>query len=583
MRQGPNPWLLQPGNQQLALEDEFLGQVGIQLEEEFILHDELAMPLHAVDLLDLSEALGSDVLLDALHVEVLILRNPADGGLESVCAEAATLDDPLEHAHVVTEAGPHELAIGILAEPVDVEDTGQVLDLAAHLEPMGEVISHVVAAEGQHGHGVATHLADRAGGGRSHLGTDGGTEVHAVNPVKGLEDQRHGGGAASAEDHGADAHTRGIFPVGVDDRTIAGRSGEAAVWVAAEDGFALCILLAGGPVLAFPVDEMGGSFLGHAFPPHITIVGQRDIRKDGVAKDGIHGHGVAVVGGAGSNAEETGFGVDGVEIAIGAGLDPGDVVADTGDFPSFLLDLRRRDEHGEVCLAAGAGEGGGDVALFPLGVFDGEDEHVLGHPALVASHGGGDAQGEALLAQEGVATVSGAEAHDEALFGEVGDVGILRIARPGDVLASVERIADRVQALDEGLGAIELVVHLGSHAGHDAHVGHDVRTVADLDAVLGDGRSDGAHAEGDDVQGTALHTAFEEAVELGLHDAGVFPVIGRAGVLGRAGANEGALLDTGDVAGVAANEQRIGAFFGIEPETCAGVHDQLAHELVFFF
>ena len=49
--------------------------------------------------------------------------------------------------------------------------------------------------------------------------------------------------------------------------------------------------------------------------------------------------------------------------------------------------------------------------------FDAEDEHVFGQPALVARHGGGDAQGETLLAQQGVAAIAGTVGPDFAGFG----------------------------------------------------------------------------------------------------------------------------------------------------------------------
>ena len=41
-----------------------------------------------------------------------------------------------------------------------------------------------------------------------------------------------------------------------------------------------------------------------------------------------------------------------------------------------------------------------------------QDEHVLGHPAVAAGHGRGDAQCVAFLAQQGVATVAGAVGPD---------------------------------------------------------------------------------------------------------------------------------------------------------------------------
>ena len=61
------------------------------------------------------------------------------------------------------------------------------------------------------------------------------------------------------------------------------------------------------------------------------------------------------------DAEVAGLGVDRVEPAVLAGLDPGDVVADRRHLPAD--ERRRRDQHREVGLAAGAREGGGDMVL----------------------------------------------------------------------------------------------------------------------------------------------------------------------------------------------------------------------------
>src|SRR3546814_6357894 len=64
-------------------------------------------------------------------------------------------DDPLEHAAVVAEPGPEELAVVALAEPVDPVELGELGALAlADVEPVLEVVAHVVAAERQHGEGV---------------------------------------------------------------------------------------------------------------------------------------------------------------------------------------------------------------------------------------------------------------------------------------------------------------------------------------------------------------------------------------------------------------------------------------------
>ena len=275
----------------------------------------------------------------------------------------ASLDDPLENPHVVSKSGPEEFSLGTLPEPVHVEDAWKMLHQPAHLEPVSKVIPHVIAAEWQHGHRIAAHLTDRPRSGRGHFGSDGGSEIDAVNPVEGLEDQRHRRCTASTEDHGADPHPFGIFPVGIDDRAVFCRCGESAVGMAREDRFALGVELAWFPILPLPVDEMRGSLFGHSLPPDVTVVGEGDVCEDRIGADGIHGHRVTFVGGAWGDTEEACLGVDGSQPAIRSGLDPGNVVADAGDFPAFLAEMPGRDDHGEVGLAAGAWEGRCDVGF----------------------------------------------------------------------------------------------------------------------------------------------------------------------------------------------------------------------------
>src|SRR5699024_6566978 len=156
--------------------------------------------------------------------------------------------------------------------------------------------------------------------------------------------------------------------------------------------------------------------------------------------DGAHRGRVRGVAGARRDAEETEFGVDGVELTVGAEAHPGDVVTESLGLPAG----DGRFDHGEVGLAAGRGERGGDV--LDLDVRDGhlEYEHVRGQPAYVASGSRGDAQGVALLAQQRVAAVAGAERPDRTLFREVGDV-LRGVPGPGDiVLSCFQRNADRV-------------------------------------------------------------------------------------------------------------------------------------------
>ncbi len=223
-------------------------------------------------------------------------------------------------------------------------------------------------------------------------------------------------------------------------------------------------------------------------------------------------------------------------------------------------------EHREVGLAAGAREGRGDELDDALGAGELEDQHVLGEPALVAGHHAGDAQGVALLAEQRVAAVAGAEGPDRALLGELHDVlGVA--ARPRDVvLAGLEGHADRVQGRHElGVELVHLLQHGGADAGHHAHAGGDVGGVGDLDAehrVLG---LEVAHHEGDDVHRAALHAPLVEVAHEDLHLLGVHPVVGGPAVLLVDRADVGAVLHAGDVDRVGRGVEGVGLDRGVEP------------------
>ena len=332
----------------------------------------------------------------------------------------------------------------------------------------------------------------------------------------------------------------------------------------------------GGPVLALPVGQVGRRLVGHALPPDVAVVGQRRVGEDAVAVEREDGVGVGVGVGARRHAEEAGLGVDGVELAVGAEFHPADVVADRLDLPA----LDGGDEHGQVRLAAGRREGAGDVAGLALGRGELEDEHVLGHPAGVAGHDRGDAQREALLPQQGVAAVARAVRRDLPRLGEVDDVLVLGVARPGHVLlARLERGADRVQAGHE-LAVAEHLQGTRAHAGHDAHGDRHVGRVGQLHADVGDVRAQGAHGERHHVHGAPLHAALEEAVQVLAHFRRVTPVVGRTGVdlLGRA--DEGAVLDPGHVAGVRVGPVAVGTLGVRQPGERAGVDELLAEPVV---
>ena len=123
------------------------------------------------------------------------------------------------------------------------------------------------------------------------------------------------------------------------------------------------------------------------------------------------------------------------------------------------------------------------------------------------------AQGQALLAEQGVAAVARSVGPDLAGLGVMHDglAADVRLARPRYVLlARSQRRADRMHARnEEAVG--QRVEHLLTHAGHDSHVDNHVRRIGQLNTDVRNGRADRSHAERNDVHRTALHTSLEEA------------------------------------------------------------------------
>ena len=423
---------------------------------------------------------------------------------------------------------------------------------------MAPVVGHVVTAEGQHSEGVVAQGAGlNVGGGSGNLRGHGSTDEHAVSGFVLLGYQRHVGSAAATEEDGVDGYTLGGFPVTTDDRALSSRGGEAGVGVS---GLLTLGSVSRGVVVAVPVDQVLGQRSVDALPPNVAVVGQSNVGEDGVGLHGVHGHRVGLVAGAGGDAEEASLGVDGAQAAVLTRTHPGDVVTNG-------LNLVARDgglEHGQVGLTAGAGESGSYVVLLAAGLIgQTQDQHVLGHPAVAAGHGGGDTQGVALLAQQGVAAVTGTVGPNLVGLGEVGDVLFL-VARPGGVfLTGSQRGTYRVHGGNPGAAFVNQVHGLGANAGHDAHVDYHVGGVGDLNTQLGDGAAEGTHGEGDHVHGAAGVGAVKLLVEDLLHLNRVIPVVGRTGVFFLLRTDEGARLHAGDVAGQRTGQEGVGALLGV--------------------
>jgi hypothetical protein len=139
------------------------------------------LPRRAVDRLNLVERPPGEV--QALPLHVVEMRRPADWCLLTPNTAMYAIDDPLEHAHIFAVARPQKLAVGILRNQFTWKTRGVMLSFRCIFKPVTKVVAHVVSAEWQHGHRIATDRAHLASGGSRRLRTHCGADVNAGGPV----------------------------------------------------------------------------------------------------------------------------------------------------------------------------------------------------------------------------------------------------------------------------------------------------------------------------------------------------------------------------------------------------------------
>ena len=260
-------------------------------------------------------------------------RHGADRRLLAVRGALEPAHDPGEHAGVLAVAGPQELAVLVLAEPVHPEDARQLSASSVRSvidEPVPEVVAHVVAAERQHRERVVAQLAEAAERGRGLLGAHGGADEHAVAASRAT---RTRAGPSSRGDHRRGS-PRSARPSGPPTRRRSTGHCDAG---AREAGVRVrgrgLGRRASSPGAFQSVRCAGGS---PSMPSHQTSPSsvQRDVGEDGVLVSVRHRVRVRLVVRARRDAEEPDLGVDRAQPAVVAELHPGDVVADRLDLPT---------------------------------------------------------------------------------------------------------------------------------------------------------------------------------------------------------------------------------------------------------
>src|SRR5258705_2398490 len=129
---------------------------------------------------------ASPIDIEAGQIEAVGGGNETEGISQGRAAAVDTIDHPLQDAGVLAIARPEEAALRVAPEPVHPEDFRRVDQSRPHGKPVREVAPHVVAAERDHGHGIATDHADLAGDGRGGLRAHGRPEEYAVLAAEAL-------------------------------------------------------------------------------------------------------------------------------------------------------------------------------------------------------------------------------------------------------------------------------------------------------------------------------------------------------------------------------------------------------------
>src|SRR5258708_7020650 len=109
-----------------------------------------------------------------------------------------SFQNPLQNADVFAVTGPQKLSISTFAEPVHMKNLRRFWYFPAHIQPVLEIVRHVVTAEWEHGHWIAARNADIAGRCRSRLAGHGCANEDPMLPVIRLVNERRNARSSTA-------------------------------------------------------------------------------------------------------------------------------------------------------------------------------------------------------------------------------------------------------------------------------------------------------------------------------------------------------------------------------------------------
>src|SRR5690349_19538074 len=128
----------------------------VQVEEKLLMPEHFCPPERSVYLLQHLKILRGKRKTGPF--DFLVSRPPADRSFASECTAPGAVHQPLKYPHNLTQTGPQEVAVLVFPEPVDMKDPRRLAQGPLHSDPVAEIVAHVITAEGQHSHGIATNL-----------------------------------------------------------------------------------------------------------------------------------------------------------------------------------------------------------------------------------------------------------------------------------------------------------------------------------------------------------------------------------------------------------------------------------------
>ena len=155
--------LCHSSHEKFVLAEEFFGHGVVKFQKELVLAGNFGQKIFPSKFHGGVE-LGFAETVEAIDAKVFPVRGPSDWGFMSWDSSLASFDDPFEDSEVFSKAWPEKLAVRILAEPVHMKNTGESPNVFSHIKPMGKVVAHVVSAEWEHRHRIASDGTDGSAG-----------------------------------------------------------------------------------------------------------------------------------------------------------------------------------------------------------------------------------------------------------------------------------------------------------------------------------------------------------------------------------------------------------------------------------